>query len=207
MVAQTKRNNMAERGKFIVIYGANNLGKTLQTEMLTQALQENGVAVQRLKYPIYDLLPTGPIINAVLREGKPMEDYQLQQTYARNRKDFEPTLLSYLTSGKWVLAEDYKGTGIAWGLTKGVSLEELEKMNAGLLDEDLAIVLHGERFLTGKETQHRHEGDDKIWELAQKNHLFLAERYRWQKVYANQTPERVHQDIWQVVKDRFSLSK
>ena len=43
-------------GKFIVIYGVNNLGKTTQANMLVQKLKASGLKAEYLKYPIYDLL-------------------------------------------------------------------------------------------------------------------------------------------------------
>ncbi|MDD2823456.1 MAG: hypothetical protein PHQ59_05250 [Candidatus Daviesbacteria bacterium] len=192
-----------KKGKFIVLYGANNLGKSKQVELLEKSLQEKGIKTIRLKYPIYDLKPTGPKINAVLREGLKMPDLDLQKLYAQNRADFEPKLKSYLNAGKWVLAEDYTGTGVAWGMTWGVPLEALEKINKKLLKEDLAILLHGERFVSGIEKNHRNEADDEIWEKGQRIHLELGARYGWKKVYATRTPEEVHLDIINLVTDSF----
>lgn len=188
-----------KKGKFIVLYGANNLGKSLQVELLEKALIKKGISVVCLKYPIYDLKPTGPKINAVLREGLKMPDLDLQKLYAQNRADFEPKLKSYLRANKWVIAEDYTGTGIAWGMTWGVPLEVLEKINKKLLKENLAILLYGERFISGIEKNHRNEADEKIWEKGQKIHLELADRYGWKKVYATHTPEEVHTDVINLV--------
>jgi thymidylate kinase len=194
-----------KKGKFLVLYGANNLGKSKQVDMLEKALQKKGIKTVRIKYPIYDLKPTGPKINAVLREGLKMPDLDLQKLYAQNRADFEPKLESYLNAGKWVLAEDYTGTGIAWGMTWGVPLETLEKINKKLLKEDLAILLHGERFVSGIEKNHRNETNNEIWEKSQKIHLELAHRYKWIKVYATRTPEEVHEDIINIIKNTFSI--
>lgn len=192
-----------KKGKFIVLYGSNNLGKSKQLELLEKALQKRGLEIIRLKYPIYDLKPTGPKINAVLREGLKMPDEDLQKLYAQNRKDFEPKLKSYLNQGQWVIAEDYTGTGIAWGMTWGVSLKKLEEINRDLLKEDLAILLYGKRFLSGIEKKHRHESDEKIWQKSQKIHLKLAKKYGWEKIYATRDPEMVHQEILEIVTERF----
>ena len=40
------------RGKFIVLYGINNLGKTTQTRLLTEKLNNSGVKNEYLKYPL-----------------------------------------------------------------------------------------------------------------------------------------------------------
>ncbi|MDO8638212.1 MAG: hypothetical protein Q7R43_01460 [Candidatus Daviesbacteria bacterium] len=194
---------MVEQGKFIVLYGINNLGKSIQIEKLENALKQEGKDTLRLKYPIYDLEPTGPLINAVLRKGLMMDDETLQNHYAQNRRDFEPTLVSYLHQGLWILAEDYIGTGVAWGMASGVSLEKLEKMNEGILEEDLAILFHGERFLGGKEANHRHESNDEKCQRAQDAHLFLSERYGWEKVYSTRAEEIVHRDIMEIIRRKF----
>jgi thymidylate kinase len=50
---------MAERGKFIVLYGANNLGKSTQVELLVNNLRtlQHWKLTHKVKYPIYDLDP------------------------------------------------------------------------------------------------------------------------------------------------------
>lgn len=186
-------------GKFIVIYGANNLGKSTQVEMLEKNLREKGTDVVRIKYPIYDLKPTGPLINSVIREGKKLAEDQLQMAYVQNRLDYEPTLKKMLKKGTWVIAEDYVGTGIAWGMVRGLNLEEMEKWNAGLLPADLSFVLFGERFQNGKEVGHRNENDDVLWKTAQDMHLLLAAKYNWKKIYANQSKDAVLQEILRTI--------
>lgn len=185
-------------GKFIVIYGAPNLGKSLQVKMLEESLSKNH-SVTRIKYPIYDLEPTGPILNAILREGKQVEEKEAQQIFVQNRKDYEPTLEKMLEDGTWVIAEDYLGTGIAWGLVRGLDLQYMEKINKDLLPADISIMLDGERFHSGKEETHRNEKDHSIWQKSREKHQFLAKRYNWYIVNANQTPENVHKDILSLI--------
>lgn len=196
-----------QQGKFIVLYGANNLGKSTHVTMLVDALEEMGVRVTGIKYPVYNLEPTGSRLNAILRDGLEMPEIEVQRLYAQNRRDFEPTLRAHLNSGIWVVAEDYTGTGVAWGLTRGVSLEALEAMNEGLLQEDLAILLHGERFTSGIEQNHRNEKDDELWYRAQEFHLALAGCYGWRKVSVDETrsKEVVHQDILTIVQGNFNF--
>jgi len=190
------------KGKLIVLYGANNLGKSTQVELLEKELREKNIPVKRIKYPIYDLEPTGPQINAVLREGVEMGEEELQGLYAQNRRDFEVELKKMLDDGVQVIAEDYTGTGIAWGLVRGVSLETLEKMNSDLLIEDVAIMLEGERFRDGKEETHRNENDETIWKDGAQKHDMLAKRYGWIRVNANQSREGVHRDIMKILDER-----
>ena len=72
-------------GLFIVIYGINNIGKSTQATMLADALTASGLKAEYLKYPIYDLSPTGPQINEILRSGKKQEisEEEFQALYAK----------------------------------------------------------------------------------------------------------------------------
>lgn len=183
------------KGKFIVIYGANNLGKSTQVKLLIETLQKQGKKVATVKYPVYNLEPTGPVINEVLRKGKKMDTFSLQKLYAQNRRDYEPTLKDILNKGTWIIAEDYVGTGIVWGIVGGVKIEDLETINAGLLKEDLCVMLDGEQFKSGREEGHINEVNMERWQKAREVHQQLAERYKWIVVNANQTVEQVQKDI------------
>lgn len=192
---------MNEQGKFIVIYGINNIGKSTQVRMLVESLRQRGREAESLKYPIYDLAPTGPRLNSILREGAEpgIIEIELQRVFAQNRRDYEPRLREKLEKGIWVVAEDYTGSGIAWGWTKGASLEELEKINTGLLKEDVPILLDGERFLHAKENNHIHEQQDALTTLCRQRHLELAKRYGWKVVDANMSVEQIHQTVMKIL--------
>ena len=117
------------KGKLIVFYGINNLGKTTQAKMLVDWLNSIGIPAVYLKYPIYDLWPTGPKINAYLRENNPehLTPLEFQELQVQNRKDFQDILDGYLNNGIWVVAEDYFGTGIEKGHTHERNAEYTEK--------------------------------------------------------------------------------
>jgi thymidylate kinase len=183
-------------GKFIVLYAANNLGKSVQMDLLEKLWIELEKPYVRLKYPIYDLEPTGPLINSVLRQGAPMSDWELQFNYAQNRHDFQPTLEWYLRSGADVLAEDYVGTGLAWGLTRGVERFDLDVFNFGLRKPDLSILLDGERFSGAIEKGHRYEEGGQ-WAENRRLHRELAAEFGWEVVNANASPEAVHREVVQ----------
>ncbi len=182
-----------KKGKFIVIYGMNNLGKTTLATRIIEHLNSLSFPASYLKYPIYDLAPTGPKINAYLREGNPenFSPFQAQSQYAQNRRDYEATLVKRLMNGEWIVAEDYTGTGLSWGVTFGLTLKELLKINEGLLEPDLALLLDGERFTDGIEKNHAHESSEELWKLGRKIHRQMAERFGWIKINANQSREEV----------------
>ncbi len=190
-----------QQGKLIVIYGINNIGKTTQVDRLVERIKAEGHAVLRVKYPVYDLEPTGPIINGICRKGagKDMSELEIQTIYAQNRRDYEPTIKAILESGTHIVAEDYTGTGIAWGMTRNVSLDDLEKINEDLMKEDIVVLMDGKRFVGGKEVGHRNEENDELMIKSRNIHLQLRDRYDWKTVNANQSIEEVHNDIWKII--------
>lgn len=197
---------MQTRGKFIVLYAPNNLGKSLQLDLLEKAWQEAGRPYQRIKYPRYES-EFGKIINRELRGSEEekfnLTDAELQMLYAEDRRAYQQELLQLLEQGD-VLAEDYTGTGIAWGLTRGVSREKLDLYNYGLLEPDIAILLTGERYSAGIEKGHRFEAaGQEIWEKNREVHEQLAGELGWEVVNANQTPEKVHGEILRIIEEKW----
>ncbi len=191
-------------GKMIALYGVNGIGKTTQSERLVSWLRSRGYQVGRVKYPVYDLEPEGPFLYRYLREqpfreAHPQSTEELQEHYAQNRRRYEPELLRRLASGEWIVAEDYTGTGIAWGLTWGADVEYLERINQGLYTPDCSILMHGQRFDTAIEKDHRNEVDGERIRICQNFHFLLAEYLEWERVAANQSMDRVAQDISELV--------
>lgn len=193
------------KGKFIVLYGINNLGKTTQAEMLVDYLNQRGIPAVYLKYAIYDLEPTGPRINAYLRRGNPehLTPKDFQELQVQNRKDYEPILQQKLDNGIWVIAEDYVGTGIAWGVGAGVNQDYLEEINSQLLEEDLAFFFDGERFKTGIEKVHTHEQDNELTEKVRRVHQDLAKKHGWIPINANASIGDIHKKIKNTIINKF----
>lgn len=155
-----------------------------------------------VKYPVYDLHPTGPRINDYLRQHNPLEwtPKRFQEEQVQNREDFEPILKRYLDAGVWVIAEDYKGTGIAWGVGAGVDLEYLEEKNSNLLDEDIVFLFDGERFTSGIEKGHTHEQNNDLTQKVRTIHLLLGEQKGWILVNANRDKDKIQAEIREHIK-------
>jgi len=191
------------KGTFITLYGINNIGKTTHAKWLVAKLREEGFSAEYIKYPHYDVEPSGPMINSVLRsEKQTISEEELQMWYTLNRFQFEPELHEMLERCDFVVAEDYIGTGLAWGTAKGADLEWLKQLNRHLMKEDIAVLLDGERFLQAKEKTHVHETNDELMERCRKVHLQLGEEYNWPVVKANQKKEEVQQAIWEIIESR-----
>ncbi len=190
-------------GSFITLYGINNIGKTTQARLLVERLRREGYDAVSLKYPVYDLAPTGPFLDQVLRSGEASQkisEEQLQMWFTLNRYQFQPTLEKWLSEGKIVIAEDYVGTGIAWGTAKGASMEWLQNLNHGLRKEDLSILLTGKRFIKAREDGHLHESDDELVMKTGEVFLQLAREYQWQVLEVAPKREVTSEMIYGLVK-------
>lgn len=187
------------RGKFIVLYGINNLGKTTQAKLLVARLQKEGHRAEYLKYGIYDLEPSGKIINDYLRKNNPLNlsPREIQIVHVVNRYQYQPTLIQKLENGINVVAEDYIGTGLAWGVSADVDEQFLKYLNSGLLKEDIAFLFQGKRFKQALENGHKNEADDELIEKARVAHDRLAAEYGWRPINANLPMTEIAEVLWQ----------
>ncbi len=185
----------------VTIYGVNNIGKSTQAKMLVENLKKEGRKIAFLKYPIYDAEPTGPMIDYYLRDPQApkISAEELQMWYALNRFQMQPELQKKLDSGITVVAEDYTGTGIAWGITHGADKKWIEQVNKYLIKEDLAILLDGEQFQTEREDQHINEASDERIAKCRQIHLDLAKEYGWKIVKASGEKKEIAKEILEIV--------
>jgi len=193
---------MSNKAKLIVLYGINNTGKTTQAKLLVEKLKTEKRQAEYLKYGIYDLQPSGDVLNSYLREGNPdnLSAREFQLLHVLNRTQYQPTLEKKLDQGINIVAEDYIGTGIAWGMGSGVDKDFLIKINSHLRQADIVILLDGQRYKQAVEKNHQHETDDELNDKVRQTHLELSKDFGWHVVDANQSVEQVQEDIWGVVK-------
>lgn len=193
--------NERETGIMIALYGINSIGKSTQAAMLVHRLEKEGFLAVHKKYPFYGLHPTGSILNAYLREGNPYKlsprEFQIFQAF--NRTHAERTMRGFLVNGTNVVAEDYTGTGIAWGMGAGIDKNFLILINTHLYTEDVSILLDGDQFESGREAKHKHENDRILTSEVRRYHKVLANEFGWHIVNANQDRDAVHEKIWSIV--------
>ena len=180
-----------QKGIFITIYGINNIGKSTNAKLLVEKLENAGHKAVYLKYPVYDLEPSGPFLNKILRNSgvQKISEDELQLWFILNRYQFESSLKKLLNDGNIVIAEDYIGTGIAWGVAKGLDQKWLEDANKHLLKEDLAILLIGERHTKAKEKVHVHEQNDELAKKCANVFETLADKFGWEKIIVQKKAE------------------
>lgn len=190
----------------ITFYGVNNIGKSTQAKMLVDTLNTLGYKAIYLKYPIYNIEPTGSYINQILRNpaGQSVSEQELQMWFALNRFQFEPQLKKYLDQNYIVIAEDYTATSLAWGSAKGADLSWLEEINKPLLNEDFAILITGERSKSSIEDGHIHESNNELIHKVSQKLLELATVHNWQVVQRQQRLEDTQKLIFDIVKNHIN---
>lgn len=191
-----------KKGKFITFYGINNIGKSTHSKLVVEKLTSMGLKAKFIKYPIYDLSPTGPKINRVLRveRSQSISEEELQTLFMKNREDFEKELRGLIDEGYVVVAEDYAGTGIAWGTAKGLDQSWVEKLNAHLLKEDFSILLVGARSFHAKEKNHLHENDDELVNKVDQILRALAKKKGWVTVQVQPDREETARLVFAEIK-------
>ncbi len=192
-------------GKFIAIYGINGIGKSTQIERVHKHLESEGLKVKYLKYPVYDLEPEGPFLNKYLRDeefrtANPQTTHELQEKFMKNRQRYEEMLIADLEKGFWVIAEDYVGTGIVWGMTWGGSYSYLKEINKDLRKPDVEILMDGNQFDTTIEKGHRNEDNDERVRICRNFLLMSSEIEDWELIDANQDIAIVTKDLLEKIK-------
>jgi thymidylate kinase len=196
-------------GKLISIYGANNTGKSSLVKALEFILVSEEVGHVVLKYPLYLLPGAGPMINDTLRKKNPHKigAGELQALYTINRTKFQPAIKLFLEAGFLIIAEDYNGTGLAWGIASGAGRSYLEGMESDMIKPDLSFLVTGKRFMSGKEKSHIHEGNDDLMAGAAETHLKLAEEFHWIKIVNDKPPDGLAKDVWQIINEKFNINQ
>lgn len=187
-------------GKFIAIYGINNIGKSWHAKFLVERLNEAGKKAVYIKFPVYDIEPTGSILNTIIRSGKQdISEEELQLWYTLNRFQFLPKLKALIAENDFIIAEDYVATGICWGSAKGAPTLWLESINNPLPKPDINILMTGERKLNSIEDNHIHETNSTLIEKTEKLFYEMALDRHWQIVEKDEDYEITKKRFWDIL--------
>lgn len=195
-----------EVGKLIVLHGVNRTGKTTQSKLLVERIKKYKQRAIFIKYPIYDLPPTGPWIYDYFRKGNPYQfsPREMQLLNVINRRDSNVKLIRHLLDRTHVIAESYASGGIVWGMAENIDQEFLEQLNVNncVQKPDLEILLDGDPFSTGKEVGHIHEEKDELQKNARNIYFKYAQKHKWPiiDVQVLHGEEEIHEEVWSIVR-------
>lgn len=128
-------------GKFIVFEGLDGSGQSTQAGLLKDYLLEEGKEVILTKEPTFDS-DAGKKIKEILSEKDAIHPGELQKLFTEDRKEhLENLIVPALEVGKIVISDRYFFSTFAYGVSDGLNLEELIKMNNNFLLPDITIFL------------------------------------------------------------------
>lgn len=199
------------KGKFIIIDGIEGRGGDTQTNLLSEFLIKQGKEVIKYHYPTYDQ-PIGKVIYEFLNKKYDFSPEVQALLYFSEFLQDKEIVEKSVAEGKYVIADRYFSSTIAYQGTKGVNYEKLMKL-AGifpLAKPDLAIYLKlspetsikRKTLQKGRGELDRHEGNFEFLQKLAKIYDKIAEKSilcKWEIVDAEKSIEEVFNQIIKLI--------
>lgn len=130
-----------ERGKLIVIEGADRCGKTTQCARLVERMNGAGIVCESMRFPNRET-EIGKIIDSYLKGRCDLSDRAIHLLFCANRWEMEPIIQRKLAAGITLVVDRWTYSGQVFTFIKGeVSAEWCGHPDLGLPTPDLAIFL------------------------------------------------------------------
>ncbi|ERF69777.1 hypothetical protein EPUS_07033 [Endocarpon pusillum Z07020] len=149
------------RGVLIVVEGLDRAGKTVQCQLLLEALQQRGHHVKYIKFPGNTTMKvclgwvlkhacsdrnslTGKIINGYLQGQAQQDDHSIHLLFSANRWEAAQRIRSDLSNGITIIVDRYSYSGAVYSAAKenpDLSLEWAWQPEVGLPRPDLLLFL------------------------------------------------------------------
>ncbi|PKP01078.1 MAG: dTMP kinase [Bacteroidetes bacterium HGW-Bacteroidetes-6] len=165
------------QGKFIVLEGLDGSGKSTQTQLLLNALQQKGIQTEFIHFPRTDNSSHfyGPMLKRFLKGDlgslDEVDPYFVAMLFAGDRKNEAEAIRDKLQQGIWVIADRYVLSNIAF---QGAKLKTLEAREAlahwimqtefGLFElprPDITLFLHMPFTFCENNVKNQRCGDDR----------------------------------------------
>ena len=196
------------RGKIIALEGIDQSGKRTQTRLLAEELERKGARVGTISFPIYRS-PSGRQIQRFLAGKQEYPATALHMLYSLNRWENQELITNLTEKSDFVIADRYYPSNLAYGVSRGLSLEWLQGLDRGLPTASLVIVLDVPVLSSfGRKSSGRdvHERDKKLLLRVGLTYRKLAKKLDWKMVDANRPVEEVHEAVWDTVRKKFRFS-
>jgi dTMP kinase len=188
------------RGKIIVIEGTDKAGKTTQSRMLQEAIKALGKICVVMDFPDYTT-SIGMEIRAFL-DGK--RDYPPEVKhllFSANRWEKKKEIESMVENGTIVVMNRYWQSNLVYGVSNGMDVGWLQKLDKGLPKEDMVLLLLVNPSVSKNRAEVRDafEDDAKLAAAAYKNYHKFAKQFKWKVIDGSNSKEQVHQEILKAV--------
>jgi len=200
-----KKNTLPAR--LIALEGIDQSGKRTQARLLIRKLKRKGLHAASISFPVYES-PAGKQIRRFLQGRWDYPAEALHMLYALNRWENQRSILSLIEKYDFVVADRYAASNLAYGVSRGLSLDWLQTLDRGLPRADLVIVLDvpvPSSFARKQKRRDVHESDKKLLMKVRQAYKTLSERLGWKIVDATVPVEEVESAVWNIVERKFKL--
>ena len=202
-------------GKFITFEGVDGCGKSTQAEKLVEKLFEAKISAVTVREPGGDPISES-IRKLLLHAEESMSDRAEALLMIASRAQLtDKVILPHIINGKWVVADRYADSTLAYqGGGRGLSVKALEEINAFgtyTLKPDITFFIDipiekaDERMSVSRDRIEREGANFQQRVRAQYLAMNTKEPERVILINGEQSIDKVFEDIWSIMKEKFSL--
>jgi dTMP kinase len=183
--------------RLIALEGIDQAGKKTQTVLLAKSLRREGFKVATLSFPIYST-SAGRLIRSFLAGKMESSPNVLHMLYSMNRWENMETITGVLKKSDFVICNRYTPSNLAYGEARGLSVQWLAGLDAGLPEARAVFVLDvpiPKSFSRKTRRRDVNERDRVFLEKVRRSYRSLARIFGWHLVDGTRPPGEVHQRI------------
>ena len=191
----------------ITFEGGDQAGKKTQSAMLQKRLRSAKIKIKLFSFPDYST-PIGKEINRYLHGKRKYPAQVIHCLLAANRWEKAAEIKTAQEKNSVVIMNRYRESNLVYGLSNGLKLDWLEKLDEGLPKSDLVIILdvqQKESFARKKQNRDKFEKDKQFYSKISQGYKRLAKKKRWRIVNASQSKTEVHDDVMRIVTKKMGL--
>ena len=191
---------MTKRGVFAVFEGLDFSGKTTQSKLLYNKLNETNMKSVHMRFPDRDT-DIGKIIDKYLKGEIKLNDQTIHLLFSANRWELMDKIENYLKTGVNVIVDRYSYSGIAYTSAKGLDFDWCKTSDVGILQPDIVFFLDitpklaSERKGYGGEVYEKVDFQTKVL----LNYNKLRDR-SWKTIKADRAINEIHDEIYNIFK-------
>ncbi len=191
----------------ITFEGGDQAGKKTQSAMLQRKLRSAKLKTKLFSFPDYTT-PIGKEIDRYLHGKRKYPAQVIHCLLAANRWERASDLQDAKEKNSVIIMNRYRESNLVYGITNGLKLAWLEKLDEGLPKSDLVIVLdvlQKESFARKKQNRDKFEKNKQFSNKISQGYRKLAKKKRWKVVDASQSKDEVHKDVMKIVAKKMGL--
>ncbi|MGC8870620.1 MAG: dTMP kinase [Brevinematia bacterium] len=188
----------------IAIEGIDQSGKKTQSNLIVSRLKRMGVNAIKISFPDYGT-PVGQLIKKILSGDVQVPIEVKHILLSANRWELKPKIEQLIEQNFIIVFDRYYQSNLAYGIANNLPLYWLENLDSGLPSSDLTILIDippEVSFRRKESNRDIHEKDVNYLSRVRSCFIELAKKYNWTIVNGDQSVEKVHESIWQIVSER-----